>query len=81
MKRVETFGVLLIVMGVLILLGYAMYLFVQANSIPPVIRIGLATLFAGILVILLCLVRERWLDVRKGRLNKRGGEERADSDI
>lgn len=72
MKKIEILGALLIILGIVILIGYSMYLFVQATDIPPVIRIGITALMIGILVILLSVLRERLLDIQREKLNKKG---------
>ncbi len=65
MKTLESLGSVLIIFGAGVLAGYGMYAFVQAQDVPVLIRLGAVTLFAGILVILLSLIRERILE-RKG---------------
>jgi uncharacterized membrane protein len=65
MKRFEAFGSIMIILGAGILTGYGMYLFIQAQDVPVIIRLGAVTIFAGILLILLSLVKERILE-RKG---------------
>lgn len=68
MKRIEVFGSVLIIFGTGILSGYGMYLFVQAQDVPVIIRLGTVALFAGILVILLSLIKERVLEKKRGLL-------------
>lgn len=68
MKRIEVFGSVLIIFGTGILSGYGMYLFVQAQDVPVIIRLGTVALFAGILVILLSLIKERLLEKKRGLL-------------
>jgi len=68
MKRIEVFGSVLIIFGTGILSGYGMYLFVQAQDVPVIIRLGTVALFAGIMVILLSLVKERVLEKKRGLL-------------
>ena len=71
MRKIEIFGALLIILGILILIGYAVYLFVQATDVPFFIRAGITVLITGILVLLLSLVRERLLDIRQEKMDKR----------
>jgi len=65
MKKTEIAGIILVILGAFLLAGYPLYLFVQSPGIPAIVRLGVVALFAGFLVILLSLVRERFMDVRK----------------
>ncbi len=65
MKKTEIAGIILVILGAFLLAGYPLYLFVQSPGIPAIVRLGVIALFVGFLVILLSLVRERFMDVRK----------------
>lgn len=65
MKKTEIAGIILVILGAFLLAGYPLYLFVQSPGIPAIVKLGIVALFVGFLVILLSLVRERFMDVRK----------------
>ncbi len=65
MKKTEILGIVLVILGAFLLAGYPLYLFVQSPGIPAIVRLGVVALFVGFLVIILSLVRERLMDVRK----------------
>ena len=58
MKKFEAFGSVLIVLGVGILGGYGIFLFLQTPQVPLFIRIGAVTVLLGILIILISIVKE-----------------------
>ncbi len=66
MKSFEVLGSIMIILGACVLTGYGMYLFIQAQDVPVIIRIGTVALFAGILIILLSLVKERVMEKKGG---------------
>ncbi|MBN2330305.1 MAG: hypothetical protein JXC85_00670 [Candidatus Aenigmarchaeota archaeon] len=70
MNRAETTGVLLVSFAIVILAGYALYLFVQASEVPAVIRLGVVALVIGFLVILISVIRERLIDLRKEKSHR-----------
>ena len=65
MNKFESFGSVLVVLGIGLLTGYAMYLFVQAPDVPIIVRLGVVSLVAGILLILLALTKERLMEKRR----------------
>ena len=65
MKRFESLGSVLIVLGVSILGGYGVFLFLQSPAVPLFIRIGAGTVILGIVLILVSLIWES--------LKKKGG--------
>jgi len=65
MKRLEAIGSVLVIMGVGLLSGYGLYLFIQASDVPVIIRLGAVVIFAGILIIVLSLLRERFIEKRR----------------
>ncbi len=68
MRKFEAIGSILIIMGTGILTGYGMYLFIQANDVPVIIRLGVIALFVGTVIILLSLMKERILEKKRGLL-------------
>ncbi len=70
MDKTEAFGAVLVLFAAVVLAGYGVYAFVQATDIPVLIRVGVVALIAGFLIILLSLVRERLLDIRRERSGK-----------
>ncbi|UCD07149.1 MAG: hypothetical protein JSW41_04970 [Candidatus Aenigmatarchaeota archaeon] len=67
MKNTQTLGVSLLVLGILIIVGYGLYLFALAEDVPLIIRTGVIVIFLGIVVVLLSLIRERLRDLKKER--------------
>lgn len=65
MNRIEIAGILLIIFAFVILLGYGLYMFVQATDVPAIIRLGIVALVVGFMVILLSVIRERLLDLQR----------------
>jgi hypothetical protein len=66
MRKIDAFGSALIIFGLGILTGYGLYMFIRASDVPVILRLGVTVLFAGILIIILSLVRERLIDIKKG---------------
>ncbi len=67
MKNTQILGVSLLVLGILIIVGYGLYLFALAEDVPLIIRTGVIVIFLGIVVVLLSLIRERLRDLKKER--------------
>ncbi|UCD02727.1 MAG: hypothetical protein JSV63_02985 [Candidatus Aenigmatarchaeota archaeon] len=68
MKKIEAFGSVLIVLGVGILGGYGLYMFLQAPEVPILIRLGAVTVIIGIVSIFISIIKERI--VEKGGWSK-----------
>ena len=72
MDKVQTLGMILLAIGVLTLPLYGVYLLYlrleeTIMDIPLLIRIGLALIFSGFVVLIFSLIRERIEDWKKGR--------------
>ena len=67
MEKLQTLGVIVFVAGILILTAYGLYMFLIAEDIPLIIRIGLAAMGIGVVIVILALVRERYQDIKKGK--------------
>jgi hypothetical protein len=70
MDKVQTFGVILIGLSILVPVIYGLYLGLVAiqdalTEIPLFIRIGIALFISGIVVVMISLVRERIIDWKK----------------
>ena len=50
---------LFVLLGVLIFLGYGLYLFVLAEEIPVFIRTGVVAVVAGLVILLMSVIRDR----------------------
>jgi hypothetical protein len=74
MNKIETMGMLFILLGILCLIGYGIYIFIRITEIPIAIRIGITALMTGILIVLLALVKERLQDIKKEKFFDEGGE-------
>ena len=60
MEKVRFFGFILLGIGVIILLAYALYHFVKASEVPLVIRLGVVGILTGIIFLLISVIRERF---------------------
>ncbi len=60
MEKVRFFGFILLGIGVIICIAYALYQFVQAAEVPTVIRLGVVVILIGIGFLLLSVVKERF---------------------
>jgi len=72
MDKVQTLGMILLAIGVLTLPLYGVYLLYlkleeTIMNMPLIIRIGLAFIFSGFVVLIFSLIRERIEDWKKGR--------------
>jgi uncharacterized integral membrane protein len=65
MKDSQFLGIVLFVLGILIIAGYGLYYFAIEDEIPLFIRAGVAAIILGIVVILISLIRERLMDLKK----------------
>ena len=70
--KLQTVGVVLLVLGILIIAGFGIYRLMILEDIPLVIRIALSIIGAGALVIILALIRERTIDIKKEKREKEG---------
>ena len=59
MKKIEAFGSVLIILGVGILTGYGLYVFVQTPEVPILIRFGAVTVLVGIAAVFISILKER----------------------
>ncbi|GEM_PF-1839031 len=64
MKKIDTLGVLFILGGIAIFVVYGFYRFLEAENIPWFIRIGTAAVVIGVLIVLLSLIRERIMETK-----------------
>jgi hypothetical protein len=67
MRRVEFSGLVLVIAGMLILIGYSLWVFLTIENVPLVVRIGIVGILLGIAVILTVLVIERLRELRGER--------------
>lgn len=58
-------GLGLFFLGLFALLAQAVYSLLREADVPPLVRFGLLALFAGVVVLLASLVRERLGEVRE----------------
>lgn len=63
--NIQTIGIGLLVLGIAILAGYGVYSFLIIEEIPLIVRAGSAVIGIGIAVIIIALVRERMMDIKK----------------
>ncbi|MFC2143800.1 hypothetical protein ACFLQO_00395 [Candidatus Aenigmatarchaeota archaeon] len=77
MKTSQFVGVGLLVLGIVIIAGYGIFVFAIEEEIPLFIRIGLALIAVGVVLVLLSLVKERLRDLKKERQYK-SKEKKAD---
>lgn len=59
MKKIEALGSVLIILGVGILTGYGLYVFVQTPEVPILIRLGAVTVLVGIAAVFISILKER----------------------
>ncbi len=64
MRRVEFSGLVLVIAGMLILIGYSLWAFLTVENVPLLVRIGIVGILLGIAVILTVLVIERLRELR-----------------
>ncbi len=67
MKKIQTLGLVLVILGLLIIAGYIAYLFWIETEIPFYIKAGGFVIVIGIIVLLLSLIAEQ---TKKGEFNK-----------
>lgn len=67
MNRLQLFGIVVFVAGIILPLGYGLYHFFIAEDIPVLIRASSSLLFVGLIIVIISLVRERLQDLKKGR--------------
>ncbi len=67
MRRVEFSGLVLVIAGMLILIGYSLWVFLTVENVPLIVRIGIVGILLGIAVILTVLVIERLRELRGER--------------
>ncbi|HIH36868.1 MAG TPA: hypothetical protein HA232_03050 [Methanocellales archaeon] len=63
MEKVRFFGFILLGIGVIICLSYALYHFIKASEVPLVIRLGVVGILTGIVFLLISVIRERFEEV------------------
>jgi len=64
-------GIFLILTALVVLLGYGFYVMVLHAAIPLGVKLGLAALAMGFLLVLLALIRERMGDIKKEEAGRR----------
>ena len=67
------FGFILLTAGVLIFSGYffyGLYQFIHTAPIPLVMKVGIIAIPAGIIVLLISLIRERCKDRKKEKIKE-----------
>jgi len=57
--KIQTFGLILVIAGLLVIAGYIAFLFFIESEIPLFIKAGSFIIVTGIIVLLLSLIRER----------------------
>lgn len=67
MRRVEFSGLVLVIAGMLILIGYSLWIFLTIENVPLIVRIGIVGILLGIAVILTVLIIERLRELRGER--------------
>ncbi|MDD2666726.1 MAG: hypothetical protein PHD13_06150 [Methanocellales archaeon] len=60
MEKVRLFGFALFGFGVIICLTYALYHFIKASEVPLIIRLGVVGIIAGVVFLLISVIRERF---------------------
>ncbi len=63
--KTQTIGIGLLVLGIVILAGYGIYGFLAIEDIPLIIKVGSTVIGIGITVIIIALMRERMMDIKK----------------
>ena len=64
MRRVEFAGLLLVIAGMMILIGYSLWVFLTVEDVPIVVRVGIVGILIGIAVILIVLMIERLRELK-----------------
>jgi len=64
MRRVEFAGLLLVITGMMILIGYSLWIFLTVENVPFIVRIGIVGILIGIAVILVVLIIERLRELK-----------------
>lgn len=59
MEPLNIIGLIIFSIGFLVLMGFGFCEFFQEVDIPLVVKIGIVTLFLGIIIILISLIKER----------------------
>ncbi|MFC1786814.1 hypothetical protein ACFLY8_02110 [Halobacteriota archaeon] len=60
MEKMRFSGFILLGIGVMVCIAYALYQFVQAPNVPTVIRLGVVVILVGIGFLLLSVIKERF---------------------
>ena len=64
MRRVEFAGLFLVIIGMMILIGYSLWIFLTVENVPLVVRLGIVGILIGIAVILVVLIIERLRELK-----------------
>ena len=67
MDKMQTIGVIAFLAGIIMLTAYGLYIFLIAEEIPLIIRVGIAVMSIGIVIVIVALIRERLQDIKKGK--------------
>lgn len=64
MHRIEFAGLVFVIAGMLVLIGYSLWIFLTVEDVPLIVRIGIVGILSGIAVILTVLIVERMRELR-----------------
>ncbi len=59
MKPLNVLGLIVFGGGTLALIGFGVYEFFKDSTVPTVVRLGITAVIAGIIILLISLIRER----------------------
>ena len=68
MRFVRVLGLILLISGILLFVGFGLYKFFEAKDTPLIIRIGSTGVILGIVLILISLIKERIKESSKDQL-------------
>jgi len=59
MKPLNILGLTFFGAGTFVLIGFGVYEFFKDSTVPTVVRLGITAVIAGIIILLISLIRER----------------------
>ena len=59
MKPLNILGLIIFGGGALALIGFGVYEFFRDSTVPTVVKLGITAIIAGIIILLISLIRER----------------------
>ena len=65
MNKLRSLGILIFIVGILVLVVYAIYELFQASDVSLIIKYSLTAVFIGLIIILCSLISERLKEVKK----------------